>query len=371
MSDHRTLFHVPTPGPYLLSHSVGCLPRSARKGLSRDLLAPWAARGSDAWPEWLAAVDRFRAAIAALLGGKPEELCPQQSVSAALTSFLSSLPLRPGRNVLLASAHSFPSIGFAMKQFERMGYALRLLPEAADPADPAVWVDAIDERVAVVVAMHVHSNSGKVAPVEDIARAARAAGALSIVDICQSVGIVPVELTRWGVDVAIGSCVKWLCGGPGAAYLWVREALIGECEPINVGWFSHADPFAFDIRDFVYAPDARRFWGGTPTIAPYTLATASIDTIAHIGIETIAAANRSLIAATAGEARLNLDMTRRGGTLCLTSPDVDAMAASLTSAGCRFDRRAEVVRLSFHIFNTAREARRVGRALRGHAAALV
>jgi selenocysteine lyase/cysteine desulfurase len=277
----------------------------------------------------------------------------------------------PGRDTLLASAHTFPSIGFAMKQFERMGYRLLLLPEEADPSDPTIWSEAIDESVAVVVAMHVHSNSGKIAPVEAIARFARKAGALSVIDVCQSAGIVPIDLQRWGVDAAIGSCVKWLCGGSGAAYLWVGKILIEQCEPINVGWFSHSNPFAFDIRDFEYAHDARRFWGGTPTIAPYVLATSGIETVAGIGIDTIISTNRRLIAQMTTEAGLRLDMDGRGGTLCLTAPDIDALAASLTAAGCRFDRRANVVRLSFHIYNTTQEARRIGRALKGHSAALV
>ena len=266
MTDMRGLFEVPGPGPYLLSHSVGCLPRASRARLDDALLAPWAEQGSDAWPAWLAAIDAFRAGIARLIGGEVGEVCPQPSVSAALTAFLSGLRREQGRDVLLASAHAFPSIGFAMRQLDRLGYRLELIPEERDPGDLQTWADAIGPHVAAVVPMQVHSNSGRVSPVAGIARLARAAGALCVVDICQAIGILPVEPALWGVDAVVGSSVKWLCGGPGAAFLWVRADLIRALEPINAGWFSHADPFAFDIRDFRYADDARRFWGGTPAV---------------------------------------------------------------------------------------------------------
>jgi len=370
-ADRRALFEVPGPGAYLLSHSVGCLPRAARDRLDAQLLTPWAEQGSDGWPAWLAAIDAFRRAIARLVGGHMADVCPQPSVSAALAAFLSGLRREPGRDILLASAHAFPSIGFAMRQLGRLGYRLELIPEHHDPADPQSWAEAIGPEVAAVVPMHVHSNSGLVSPIVEIARLCRAAGATCIVDVCQAVGILPVEPNPWGVDAIVGSSVKWLCGGPGAAFLWVRPDLVGALEPINVGWFSHADPFAFDIRDFRYADDARRFWGGTPAVAPYVIATAGIETILNIGLDNILVHNRLLIAALAGAADTAFDMRDRGGTLCITSSDVDTVEARLRAEDCRFDRRGAILRLSFHLWNEEGEARRIGSALRGQSVRLV
>jgi len=367
----RDLFEVPEPGPYLLSHSVGCLPRATRARIERELLDPWAAQGADGWGSWLPTIDAFREGVARLIGGDVAEICPQPSVSAALSNILSGLKREPGRDVLLASAHAFASIGFAMRQLGALGYRLELIPEDRNPVDPQVWADALGPHVAAIVPMHVHSNSGLVSPMAEIAALARAAGAVSIVDVCQAVGILPVTPHEWGVDALIGSSVKWLCGGPGAGFLWVRRALIGELEPVNAGWFSHENPFEFDIRDFRYAQDARRFWGGTPAPAPCIIAASGIETVLGIGQDAILTTNRALIATVAEAADTELDVADRGGTLCLTGEDTDAAEAALRAIGCRFDRRGRILRLSFSVWNDADQARAIGIALRGRCMRLV
>ena len=365
------LFEVPGPGPYLLSHSVGCLPRASRARLNKDLLDPWAEQGSDGWSIWLPAIDAFRAGVAGLIGAEVAEVCPQPSVSAALTAILSGLKREAGRDVLLASAHAFATVGFAMRQLGALGFRLELIPEDRNPIDPQSWADAIGPHVAAIVPMHVHSNSGLVSPIAEIARLASAVGAISVVDACQAVGILPVEPHVWGVDALVGSSVKWLCGGPGAGVLWVRRDLIGSFAPINAGWFSHADPFEFDIRDFRYADDARRFWGGTPAVAPCVLAASGIETVTAIGVPEILAANRALIARMSEAADTPFDVRDRGGTLCLTCDDVDGAEAALRALDCRFDRRRDILRLSFHIWNDEAQARRIGAALRGRGMRLV
>jgi selenocysteine lyase/cysteine desulfurase len=365
------LFEVPGPGPYLLSHSVGCLPRASRVRLNSDLLAPWAEQGSDGWGAWLSAIEGFRAEVAGLIGAEIAEVCPQPSVSAALTAILSGLKREPGRDVLLASAHAFATVGFAMRQLGALGFKLELIPEDRNPIDPQSWADAIGPRVAAIVPMHVHSNSGLVSPITEIARLARAAGALSVVDACQAVGILPVQPHLWGVDALVGSSVKWLCGGPGAGFLWVRRDLIGSFAPINAGWFSHENPFEFDIRNFRYAEDARRFWGGTPAVTPCVLAASGIETIGAIGVPAIFAANRSLIEHMSEAADAAFDMRDRGGTLCLTCDDADGAETALRSLGCRFDRRRDILRLSFHVWNDEDQARRIGAALRGRGVRLI
>jgi selenocysteine lyase/cysteine desulfurase len=353
-------FHVPE-GHYLLSHSVGCLPAGARARLERAMLDPWAEAGSDSWPLWLSAIDDFRGALAALLGGAADEYCPQPSVSAAVFNLISALP-RGERDVLLVSRHAFPSIGFALTGLEKLGWRVRFVE--GDPTDPGNWEREMRSDVAAAVIMHVHSNSGQISPVAALAALARGRGIFLIVDACQSAGIVDFDIRALGAGAVAGSCVKWLCGGPGAGFLWVDPAWLDRLEPPDRGWFSHAEPFEMAIADFRYAPDARRFWGGTPSIAPFALASAGIDAIGRIGVPAILAHNRRLLGMLADALGEDwappLEMAGKGGTLCLDlGAAAPAAEQALRDSGCRIDRRGDVLRFSFHIFNDAADAEAV------------
>lgn len=364
MSAARDRFHLPEGGPYLLAHSVGCLPRSATDALAAGMLDPWRTAGGGAWPRWLETVERFRDAMATLLGVEAATVAPQTSVSAALFTLLSGLKPQPGKGVVLLSEQAFPTIGFVLAPLARLGLTARFIPAQEDPSDPATWERHFDGSVAAVIAMHVHSNTGLVSPVAEIAALARRHGALSVIDTAQSAGILPIDASGWQADALIGSCVKWLCGGPGAAYLQVREEAIPALEPLDVGWFAHQEPFAFDIHDFRYAADARRFQGGTPSIAPFALAAEGVRTVLEIGQAQILANNRACIAAFEEEARQSLDWSARSGTLCLVCGDPQAATAALAAAGFAHDFRGPILRASFHAWNAPEEARELARVLR-------
>ncbi len=359
----RDLFHVPEGGPYLMSHSVGCLPRAARAALDACYLGPWQTTGGAAWGPWLETIEKFRAALAGLIGVAADEVAPQQSVSSALFSLLSGLRPIPKRNRVLMSEQAFPTVGYVAQGLERLGFETRLIPAAQSPGDAATWESHFDESVAAVVAMHVHSNTGVTSPLAEIAAMARRHGALSIVDAAQSAGILPVAPHAWGADAVIGSSVKWLCGGPGAAWLWLRGDLTPGIEPLDLGWFGHEDPYEFDIRSFRPAADARRFQGGSPSIAPFALALAGIETVTALGQDRILRHNRDCIAAFAGAVDRPIDMTGRGGTLCLEFADVDRLHAVLAPGDFRYDVRGRCLRASFHAWNSPEEAQALGRAI--------
>jgi len=363
-----TAFLTPGSGPYVLTHSVGCLPRAAHGALEAGYLAPWAERGGNAWPAWLERIDDFRAALARLFGGAAADYCPQPNLSSGLAKVLSALPPDPRRRVLLAAEESFPSLGFVLDRASRRGWRARFTPHRPD--DPDAWAAALTDDVRAVLVTHVHSNSGRVAPVAAIAKLCAARDILCIVDVAQSAGILPLRFPAIGADVALGSCVKWLCGGPGAGFLWIRPGLVATLEPDDVGWFSHADPFEMDIHSFRYAPDARRFWGGTPSVASYVVAAASLRVIADLGVESILAHNRRLIDAFAGALpaawRARLPAWPTGGTLCIPLGErLPEITAALQKAGVQFDCRGDVVRISFHACNTIDDALQVARAWPG------
>ena len=371
MKSHTTqpLFNVPQ-GLYLLSHSVGCLPKLAEQSLHERYLSQWQQQGGDAWPLWLGIIDDFCAELGKIIGADGKEICPQSNVSSGLTKYLQALPLNPSKNVILMHASAFPSMGFVAQALTQVGYEFELIAEQHSPRDLQQWQNQISDKTAVVLITHVHSNTGVLSPVAEISALAHGKQAKVIVDVAQSIGVVPVDVAAWQADCVLGSCVKWLCGGPGAGFMWLEPSQINELKPVDVGWFSHADPFEFDIEHFVYANNAKRFWGGTPSIAPYATALGSLQQIKQIGVAQIAQHNRLLRQRVyhAAEPLLlsqhNLD--QQGGTLCLDfQPAAQAaFIEDLTSLGAFYDLRNKVLRLSLHIYNTPEQASLLAEMLR-------
>src|SRR5271163_1363989 len=367
---HRDEFFVPGPGPYVLAHSVGCLPKLSAAAVDANFLQPWQQLGGEAWDSWLAAIERFRGQLASLLGGNAADYCPQSNLSSGLAKLLPALPRANRRTILLAAEDSFPSLAFVLRRACEMGFDLRLIARRHDPADEDVWAEALGADVAAVLVTHAHSNTGVVAPVAKIASLCRERGILCMVDVAQSAGILPLSVADFAADIVLGSCVKWLCGGPGAGFMWIDPKLVQQLAPLDVGWFSHADPFEFDVHSFKFATDARRFWGGTPCIAPYAIAAQSMQVLENIGMGAIRAHNAQLMNifrdGLPADWRARIDLARTGGTICLTVGDAlpDVMR-TLQDNAVRLDCRGTVLRLSFHIYNTAAEAAGIAHCLSG------
>ncbi len=359
-------------GNYLLSHSVGLLPRTAPEVLQRAYFSPWQQQASEVWPHWLREIERFRRGLAAVFASHYTNFCPQVNLSSALAKIFSALPTpgyavpREQRPVLLLCEEDFPSLGFVLAKAALEHYQLRFIQAGSDVGDLQLWSQHLREDVALVLITHVHSNTSQCAPVGEIVALARAAGAVSVVDIAQSAGVVPVDVDAWNADFVLGSCVKWLCGGPGAGFMWVNPARVETDEPTDVGWFSHADPFEFDIHHFSYAADALRYWGGTPSVAPYVVAANSISVIGEIGIPRIREHNlkltRMLIDGLGHAQVLRTPRAdaQRGGTVVLHfGRKQHAVSAALEAADVQFDARVEGIRLSPHIYNTEDEMAQV------------
>ena len=361
-------FYLPPGAIYLKSHSVGCQPRAAEALLREKMLTPWRETG-EAWPHWLEAIDEWRAALAGLIGVEARDLCPATNVSAGLSRYISALGQATDRRTILLAPSAFPTIGYVASGLATAGWKTRYLPDDADVRDVANWTAALDDDVALVVAMHVSSNSGALTDIAAVAAAVQAAGARCIADCAQSVGVVPVTPAAWGVDAVLGTSVKWLCGGPGAAWLWVTPRDRTALDPMERGWWSHENPFAMDIRDFRYAPDARRWWGGTPDVAPFLLSAAGIGEIAAIGVDPIRAHNRTLQAMLREALETKTPQWRWpggaiGGTLCIdTGADQPRVAEALDRHDLRADFRGTTLRLSFHAYSGAADVEKTAAAL--------
>ncbi len=357
----RSQFHVPE-GTYLLSHSVGCLPRGSQDAVRAAVYQPWMEAGGDAWPAWLEAVAGFRQAVARLIGAGADQVCPQTNVSGAVTKIIHALPKRAGRDVILLCEEDFPSVGFVACAAAARGYRTRFLPRGVEVEDVARWeAELAADDVQVALVTHAFSNRSARLPVEAITKAARREGVFTIVDAVQTMGVVPVDVGQWEADFVVGSSVKFLCGGPGAAFLWVSDAALMATNPIDVGWFSHANPFEFDIHNFRAAEDASRFWGGTPSVLPFAQAAYSIGRILEIGVETIHAHNQALIQRLhdALPDRIRSAGETRGNAVLIAVNDPEATLATLREARLFVDSREGCIRLSPHIYNSGEEIDRL------------
>lgn len=345
-------------GIYLLSHSVGLPLVGAEKAASSAFWQPWQRGDGDIWNHWLAEIAAFRQQLAVLMNTEMANICPQTSLSSAVSKVIYSLPTRRERPVILLSEEDFPSIAFALQKTASLGYQLKFIPADTDTSDLAQWDQQMNAEVGVVLVTHVQSNNGRQLPVQQITELARQKGILSLVDVAQSAGIIPIDLQQWQADFVVGSSVKWIGGGPGAAFLWVDSEIIEQCQPSNVGWFSHENPFEFDIHHFRYAPDALRFWGGTPSVYPYAVAANSLSQINATGVDKIRANNIALsemiiqTIATSALISPHLEQERSGTLILNFGQDQQRVVGRLNASQIHFDTRAKGIRLSPHSCNT-------------------
>lgn len=366
----NTVFSVPE-GIYLLNHAVGCLPDAAAAASAR-FLEQWASGACESWGAWLTAVDEFHGALARLLNGQPGNFCHQTNLSSGLCKILPALPAS-GRKVMLLTEMDFPSMSYAaQKMATQLGWELRYVADEDGIIDLERWEAALTQDVKVALIMHSCSNNSYLNQVADICRICRERGIVSVVDIAQSVGVVPIDLQEWSADFVLGTGVKWLCGGQGASFLWASDSMLASCQPSDVGWFSHEQPFEMDIHNFRYHAGAKRFWGGTPAIQPAMIATASIDEINAIGVPRIRNHNLTLKQILRESALQHGHCVNtpgaeqsQGGSISILLRDHAAHSERLKSAGVHHDNRPRFgMRLSPHIYNTEDEIRELAELLR-------
>ena len=339
-----------------MSHSVGAQPTGWAAAVDASVADPWRTEGFGVWTPWFETIDRFKAGLAGLIGARPADICPMPNVSAGVARVLFSLPERARRTKIVLTEDDFPTVGFALAQGRRMGYELVFLPGGERLADPDAWAPAFHDDVQLVVATQVYSNTSVLAPCAEICRRARERGVFSLIDAAQAAGTVPVNLDKWGADFGVGTSLKYLCGGTGAAWLWANKDTAGRTAPMDVGWFSHADPYEFDIHHFEYAEGVTRFAGGTPSIAPLAGACAAHEILAARGVSEINAYNQALLdrlfAGLPSAAVLSTTLAgHRGSAALIAVRDYDAAARDLKEAGIVHDTRKGAVRVSVHLYN--------------------
>jgi kynureninase len=265
-------------------------------------------------------------------------------------------PVDPHRNRVVYEEGNFPSVRYLYQAQPEL--------EVVVVPDDAAIVEAIDERTLLVPITHVLFKTAEIQDVEAIVRRAHEFGAHVVLDAYQSAGIVPLDVTELNVDFAVGGSVKWLCGGPGNGWLYIRPDLADVLEPTFMGWQAHARPFGFE-PELEYAEGAARFLTGTPNVPALYAATAGYDLIEEIGVERIRANSvrqtRLLIDLfdDAGfEVGSPRDAERRGGTVTVRTPEFEAVHQELAERQILCDFRPDAgLRLGPHYYNTDDELR--------------
>ena len=360
MSDllgYRSEFPILEHTTYLVSHSLGAMPRKADERLA-EFGRLWAERGIRAWAEgWWATPWTVGDQVGRIVGAPSGTTVMHQNVSLAEAVVLSCFrPVDPARNRVVFERANFPSVRYL--------YQAQPDLEVVVCEDAEEIAETIDERTLLVPISHVLYQSGEIQAVEPIVRRANEAGAHVVLDCYQSAGIVPLDVTALGVSFAVGGSVKWLCGGPGNGWLYVRPDLIGELTPTVTGWQAHARPFAFEA-ELEYAAGIARFLTGTPNPAAHYAATAGYDLVEEIGVARIrehSLHQTQLLVELADAAGFEVvsprDHARRGGTVTIRVPEFPAVHAELEARGILCDFRPDAgIRLGPHFYNSDEEIR--------------
>ena len=334
---------------YWLSHSVGRPLNNTEDTFKKHFLTSW--QQPEPWPYWLETLNQFKQQVAHLLSTDADSICPQVNISSALTKVLTAISQNKSPLRILLSEADFATISFVAMQVANA--ELVYIPADFDVSEISTWQDYLSADIDVALITHVFSNTGQRAPVKDIVECCRQHDIISIVDIAQAAGVIPIDVKLWQCDVAIGTSVKWLSGGPGAAFMYLEPSFCAQLSPADVGWFSHKNPFEFDVHHFEYDDTSHRFLGGTPSIVPFALAAASIEAINALGVDNILDANRrasdALMAGTPTHWwRSPHRSEQRGGTL-IFNPEAsvaDRLRTAQVKGLIHLDERATGFRLS-------------------------
>lgn len=347
---------------YLNSCSLGALSRRSESYLD-EFLERWHTLGASAWYEhWLGRIEDLRGRVGAFWGSTPGEVALLPSTSAALSVVSESVV--PGRrNRVICTELDFPTLAY---QWAVKPEIELVVLKSADGVgiDPQQFADAVDDRTLFVATSHVFFTTGFAQDLGALAEIAHRHGALCLIDGYQGAGQVHLDLAATGVDMYTGGPLKWLCGGPGLAYLYVREERIRELSPRITSWFAARDQFAFELDRFEFRDDARRFEMGTPALPTVHTALGGQELVDEVGMDAVVGRNRMLTARLveachAAGLRLRLpDPEHRTAIVMVAHDDPKGAVAHLAEHGVIVDHRPGYVRVSPHFYNTEAEVDR-------------
>jgi kynureninase len=356
---YRPQFPILEKTNYLISNSLGAVPRGVGPSL-QSYFDSWATRGVCAWEEgWWTLNAELGDLVAPLIGAHAGEVVFQPNVTLAHSVVYSAIDFAGKRAKIVTDAMHFPSILYLIDQQRRLGADVTIVPsEDGISVDTQRVVEAIDENTAVVNLSHVLFKSAFIHDVAAITDRAHHVGAITVIDGYQAVGTIPIDVRALGIDVYVGGCLKWLCGGPGNAFVWADPQVRRRLQPKLTGWMAHQAPFAF-APQLVRRDDAWRLLHGTPNISGLYAARPGLEIINEIGIDAIRAKSlaqtqRLLDLADRAGYRCTTprDPARRGGTVAIDVDNGYEISKALKSLDILCDYRPGAgIRLSPHFYN--------------------
>ena len=356
---------------YLISNSLGAVPRRAKKHLERYYRL-WAEEGVKAWEkEWWNLAQRVATAISSLIGASSEEVTMVPNATIGHWLALSCLFSRNNkkRKKIIVTDQDFPSIIYALQAMSQFsGWKIIMVKSNAQMEIEADKIlEEIDEQTLAVVTSHVYFKSAYIQNIALISARAREAGAFTVIDGYHAPGIIPVNVKNLDVDFYISGCLKWLCGGPGNGFLYAKSELSPSLRPLLTGWFAHKKPFSFNLK-MDYIPGAYRFMSGTPPIACFYGALAGLEIIKRVGIPQIRQKSLALtqfIIDKAKERDFSLFTPKeeklRAGAVSVEVPHGFALKKALTKRNILVDFRQgkgpepDVIRIGPHFYNREQE----------------
>jgi kynureninase len=357
----RDEFPILSTSTYLVSNSLGAMPRGV-PGRLAEYAEQWASRGVRAWAEgWWSMPVSVGDSIAPLIGARAGEVAMVPNVSFAQAQILSALPYDHGRDTIVMTELDFPSVRYVYDELAtRLGARIVVVPsEDGVSVDEDALCAAIDERARLVSISHVLFRSAYVMDVARIATHAHRVGALVAIDAYHSAGVMPVDVRALDVDFLTGGVLKWLCGGPGGCFLWVKPEVGTTVAPALTGWQAHRRPFAFE-PEMHYAEQAWRWLGGTPVIPALFAATEGPRILREAGMDAVRAKSQrqtsrliELADARGFTTTVPRDPARRGGTVAFDVPHAREVAQALLARDVVVDFRPGAgIRVAPHFYTS-------------------
>ncbi|MAU13220.1 MAG: kynureninase [Anaerolineaceae bacterium] len=367
----RSEFPILEKCTYLISNSLGAMPRAVYDDLAA-YADTWSTLGVSAWgkplgdnPTWWDLNAAVGDKIAPLMGAPAGSVLVHQNASIANSILFSALDFSDTRrNKVVITDMDFPSDVYVLRQWLPDHMQVHMVKSSDGiTIDTDELLAAIDENTRLVSISHVLFKSAYIMPAQAIVDKAHSVGAQVLLNGYHSIGIIPVDVSAMNVDFYIGGTLKWMCGGPGGVFMYVRPDLLPTLQPQVTGWFAHKQPFAFDIEHFELREDAYRLMNGTPGIASLYAIQPGVDVLNQIGVEAIRAKSmrqtRRLIdlADELGyEVVSPRDDATRAGTVTVAPPNAYEVSRELIERGIIIDyRQGAGIRIAPHFYNSDEE----------------